>query len=119
MRAALPALPALLLAAWSAPGALAAVEKDEARAPAVCVRVDQVHGWNVDGNGDVILRAGANREYRVRIATTTAALGSAAKIALVPNSSGDLCPISGRLVADGRRVSIRSIERIDGSAARG
>ncbi|ACI99076.1 hypothetical protein [Rhodospirillum centenum] len=88
--------------------------------PETCVEVDEVNGWSVTGDRVIELRVGANRLYRVELGASAevAALGSRARIKLVGNSLGDLCRTSGAVVADGRRLTVVSITRVDADDGR-
>ena len=76
-----------------------------------CVEVVRVNGWAVTPDG-IVLRARASEEYLVRVGPPASTLSAEAKIALVPDTAGRLCRASGRIVADGRPLNVRAIERI-------
>ncbi|HYC04334.1 MAG TPA: DUF6491 family protein [Azospirillaceae bacterium] len=113
MRAARPASLALLLAATAACAPVAPAAQAVASADPVmeCVEVARVNGWAITPDG-IVLRARASEEYLVRVGPPASTLAAEAKIALVPDTAGRLCRASGRIVADGRPLNVRAIERI-------
>lgn len=80
----------------------------------VCIDNRSINGWSVDGDRSIIVTLGASRRYRMELglAASVVGLGLQDRIAFLPRADGSLCAGWSHVLADGRRIPIRTITRL-------
>lgn len=80
----------------------------------VCIDNRSINGWSVDGDRSIIVTLGASRRYRMELglAASVVGLGAQDRIAFLPRADGSLCAGWSHVLADGRRIPIRTITRL-------
>lgn len=94
-----------------------AIAGEKASQMGACIDNQRIHSWRVAGDRQLDVAIGAGRWYRLdlALAAETAGLRSLSNVGFRADSSGQLCPRTGFVIADGRAIRIDSIQLLPAS----